>query len=173
MKKILTAMALAGSLMAGNFINLDITNDTIMVEAQGNIVSDQPFYARGGYLINSDKPNFFYLGLKSEGQILGVDLPVTFSMFVDYVHTDDNSALPIGVGAFGFLNSFSVPVFVRGEAEYAPEILSFQSAERFFKVKAEAGAKFIENGEVFAGYRSINFDHNYDNSLYFGIGFTF
>ncbi|ACM93160.1 hypothetical protein NAMH_0105 [Nautilia profundicola AmH] len=173
MKKLLLSVFAAGSLFAGNFANLQITNDTIMVEGQAKVSYEQPFYVRGGYLINSDKSNFFYAGVKSEGQAIGIDLPIKFSLFVDFVHTTKNSALPVGIGASSYIGQFSIPVFVRGEFEYAPKILSFDEADKFMKFKVEAGTQFIENGEVFVGYRDISFDNNYDSSLYVGVGFTF
>jgi hypothetical protein len=173
MKKLLLSAIAAGSLFAGNFINLQITNDTLMTEGQINIVEGQPFYARGGFLLNSDKSNFYYIGIKSEGQAVGVDLPLKFALILDFAHTKDNSALPIGLGASGYLQQFSIPVFVRGEFEYAPKVLSFDDADKFVKFKAEIGTQFIENGELFVGYRNISYDGNYDNSLYGGIGFSF
>ena len=173
MKKFLLSVLTGASLFAGNFINLQITNDTIMIEGEAKISYNQPFYVRGGYMINSDNPNFVYGGIKSEGQIVGVDLPVKFSLFVDYVYKKHNSALPIGIGASGYLQQFAIPVFIRGEFEYAPKVLSFDEAEKFVKYKMETGVQFIENGEVFVGYRNIRFNKNYDNSAYVGVGFSF
>ncbi|WP_456480532.1 hypothetical protein [Nautilia sp.] len=173
MKKLTLSALTAGFLFAGNFVNLQINSDTLMIEGQTKIAYDQPFYARAGYLINSDKSNFVYGGIKSEGHIVGVNLPVKFSLFFDFVHTKDNSAVPIGIGAFSYLQQFSVPVFLRGEFEYAPKILSFDNAEKFMKFKVEAGTQFIENGQLFIGYRNINFDENYDSSMYVGVGFSF
>ncbi|AZV45815.1 hypothetical protein C3L23_00545 [Nautilia sp. PV-1] len=173
MKKLVLSALAAASLFAGNFINLQVSSDNVMVEGQAKVTYQQPFYVRGGYLIHSDKSNFFYAGVKSEGQAIGLDLPVKFSLFMDFVHTDHNSALPIGLGASGYIQQFSLPVFVRGEFEYAPNILSFDEADKFMKFKVETGTQFIENGEVFAGYRDIKFNHTYDSSLYVGVGFTF
>jgi hypothetical protein len=173
MKKIILASLAAGSLFAENFINLQLTNDTLMTEAQVKVSYEQPFYARGGFLLNSDRHNFYYVGIKSEGQAVGVDLPLKFSLILDFAHTKNNSALPIGIGASGFIKEFSIPVFLRGEFEYAPKVLSFDDADKFWKLKAEAGVQFIENGEVFAGYRNINYDHNYDSGMYIGVGFSF
>jgi len=162
-----------GFLFADNFINLQITNDTIMTEGQYNINSTQPIYVRGGYLINNNKSNLFYAGIKSEGQIIGIDAPVKFSLFADYINTKNNSAIPVGIGASMFLKYFTLPVFARGEFEYAPEVLSFDDAKKCIKYKAEIGAQFIENGEVFAGYRHITFNTNYNSSVYVGVGFLF
>ena len=173
MKKLILSALIAGSLFAENFINLQLTNETIMLEGQYQVSYTQPFYVRGGYLINSDKDNFYYAGIKSEGQVIGVDVPVKFSLFLDGVKTKDNSALPIGVGVSSYLQQVSIPIFIRGEFEFAPKVLSFQEANRFSKGKVEVGVRFIENGEAFIGYRNINFNKNYDSSVYGGIGFAF
>jgi len=173
MKKLLMSTLVGSMLFAESFINLKITNNTIMPEAQVQISTTEPIYARGGVLINDKKDNFYYVGLKTEGEMIGTDVPVNFGLFVDYVYVKDNSALPIGVSASSYLKNFSVPVFVRGEFEYAPKILSFENADKFSKVQIEAGIRFIENGEVFAGYRNISFDSNYNSSFYGGVGFVF
>jgi len=173
MKKLLLVLIAGTFLFAENFINLKITNKTLMTEFQYQIMDTQPFYARGGFLYNDEKDNFFYAGLKTEGQIIGADIPVNFALFVDVVHTKDNTALPIGIAASGFFQQFQLPVFVRAEAAYAPEVLSFDEAERFTEFKIETGVRFIVNGELFVGYRNIRFDETYDSHLYAGVGFVF
>jgi hypothetical protein len=64
-------------------------------------------------------------------------------------------------------------VFVRGEYEFAPKVLSFDDANRFSKIDAQIGIQPIENGELFVGYRNISFNHNYDSGIYGGIGYHF
>jgi hypothetical protein len=174
MKKLISAVLIAGSLFADNFANIQITDKTVMVEGQGQVSYSQPVYVRGGYLINSGKEDFFYGGIKSEGQVIGVDMPVKFSLMLDFVHTTDNSALPIGIGASSYIGDISLPVFIRGEFEYAPAVLSFEDADKFMKYKIETGVRFIENGEVFVGYRNISFDdYTYNSNVYAGVGFIF
>jgi len=173
MKKFLLSAVIAGSLFADNFINVQITNSTIMVEGQTLASHNKPFYIKAGFLVHSDKNNFYYAGIKSEGQIIGVDIPATFSLFIDAVHTKNNTAIPMGVGFSSYLEQFKMPVFIRGEFEYAPKVLSFDDAERFSRYKGELGIRFIENGEVFAGYRHISFDKVYNSAIYGGIGLSF
>jgi len=173
MKKLLLSFLIVGSLFAENFVNLQISNETLMLEGQYKVSFQEPFYVRGGYLINSEKSNFAYVGIKSEGQMIGADLPAKFSLFLDYVKTKNNSAIPVGIGINSYLNEFSIPLFIRGEMAYAPKILSFEEANKFVKLKIETGARFIENGEVFIGYRNISFDKNYNSTFYAGVGFSF
>ena len=173
MRKILLSFLMVGSLFAENFVNLQISNETLMFEGQYKISFQEPFYVRGGYLINSKKSNFAYVGIKSEGHIVGANLPAKLSLFLDYVKTKNSSAIPIGIGVNSYLNDFSIPFFIRGEIAYAPKILSFEKANKFVKLKIETGARFIENGEVFIGYRNISFDKNYNSTFYAGVGFSF
>jgi hypothetical protein len=176
MKKILLSMLIAGFAFSENFVNLQVTNDTVMFEGQAQIVNDKPIYARGGYLINSKEDavsDFGYIGLKTEGQAIGVDIPVKISLMVDVVHIKDNTASPVGLGLSTYLKQFSMPVFLRASYEYAPKILSYEDAEKFSKLKVETGIRFIENGEAFVGYRKIDFDETYINNMYVGVGFVF
>jgi hypothetical protein len=177
MKKILTGALLATSiLMAENFANIKLTNDTVEVSGQYIVDPVHNIYARGSFLYNDDdnKENFFSLGVKGEGNLIGVDVSnIKFSLILDFVHTKNNSAVPIGIGVNSYIPGFSIPVFVRGEAEYAPEILSFDEADRFSRVIVEAGVQPIENAEIFAGYRNIRFDSEYDSSFYIGAGYSF
>jgi len=173
MKKLLAMTLTAGILSAANFTNLQITNSTIFVNGQAQILPSQPVYVRGGYLINKNKHNFVYAGIKSEGNLLGENSPIIASLFIDGVYTKDNSAIPIGIGASYVLPFFQIPTFIRGEIEYAPSILSFNKANRFLKGEAEIGAQFIRNARVFVGYRNIAFNHLYNNAIYAGVGFNF
>ena len=173
MKKTLLSFLMIGGLFAENFVNLQISNETLMFEGQYRISFEEPFYLRGGYLINAQKSNFIYAGIKSEGHIVGANLPAKFSIFLDYVDIKYNSAIPIGIGVNSYLYNFSIPFFVRGEAEYAPKILNLKGANKFAKLKVEVGVRFIENGELFAGYRNISFDEVYNSVFYGGVGFSF
>lgn len=174
MKKLLIATALTSSMLfARNFANLQITNSTIFVNAQAQISQSQPLYVRGGYLINKNKHYFVYAGIKSEGNLLGDNSSIMASLFIDGVYTKDYSAMPIGIGASSYLPFLQVPTFIRAEIEYAPEILSFNKANRFLKANAEIGMQFIKNAEAFVGYRNISFNHTYNNAIYAGVGFNF
>ena len=175
MKKTISIIALGVLAFAGNYAGLQITNDTLTVTGQAKITQNN-IYARGMFLYNDDdnKENFFLVGVKGEGNLIGADIQnVKFSLLVDFVHTEDNSALPVGIGAFGYIPDLKYPVFVRGEYEYAPKILSFDDADRFSRFDVQTGIQPIENGEIFIGYRHISFNHNYDAGFYAGMGYHF
>ncbi|NPA87945.1 MAG: hypothetical protein GXO01_04485 [Epsilonproteobacteria bacterium] len=175
-KLILGAMIASSMLMAENFANIKITNDTIEVNAQYKVDPQNNIFARGTFLYNDNdnRYNFYSVGVKGEGNLIGIDLDnVKFSLIMDFVHTKNNSALPIGIGVNSFIPNMQIPTFVRGEYEFAPKVLSFDDADRFSRLYIEGGVQPIENAEIFAGYRNISFNSNYDSSFYIGAGFNF
>jgi len=177
MKKIIFGALLAASVLsAENFANIKLTNDTIELNGQYVILPQNNLYLRGTFLYNDDdeKHNFYSLGLKGEGNLIGLDAAnIKFSLIIDAVHTKDNTAIPLGIGAKAFIPNIQIPVFVRGEFEYAPDILSFDKADRFSRYFIEAGVQPIENAEIFGGYRNIKFNEKYDSSFYLGAGYSF
>ena len=173
MKKTLLSFLIVGSLFAEDFINLQISDKTLMFEGQYKIISQKSFYFRGGYLVNYKNANFAYVGIKAESKIIETIFPTKFSIFLDFVSTKNNSAIPIGIGMDSYIGGISVPFFVRGEVEYAPKFLSFKKANKFIKCKVETVARFVKDIETFLGYRIISFDKNYNSALYLGVGFYF
>jgi len=177
MKKILISVLMLGSVglwADNNEIGLKITNDTLAPYVQMK-VSPNNVFVRGEYLYNDteNKNNFYLGGIKAEGNLLNDDSNLKFSVFIDFVHTKNNSALPIGMGVYKYIDTFEIPVFVQAEGEYAPKVLSFDDADRFSSVDISFGIKPIENAKIFVGYRNISFNHNYDSSGYGGVAFSF
>ena len=177
MKKTAVGLMLAGvSLFAQNTnFNLQITNSTIGVYAESGITQNK-IKIRGLYLYNdnNDRNNFYLAGIKAEGNLIGVNADnIKFSIISDFVHTKSNSAVALGAGFFSYLPKVSLPLFVRVEAEYAPKVLSFDDADRFSRVDAEIGYAPIVNAEIFAGYRNISFNHNYNSVFFGGLGYSF
>jgi len=175
MKKFLLSAAFVALAFGENIANIQITNDTLAFYAQGSVTNNN-IYLRGMFLYDDEenKNNFYSVGLKGEGNLIGADYTnLKFSLIVDFVHTKKNSALPLGIGVFGYIPNLQYPVFVRGEYEFAPKVLSFDDANRFSKIDAQIGIQPIENGELFVGYRNISFNHNYDSGIYGGIGYHF
>ena len=156
-------------------INLQITNATIGMYAESGITQNN-IKLRGFYLYNdnTNKNNFYLAGIKAEGKLIGVDVEnLKFSVVADFVHTKNNSAIPLGFGAFSYIPNISIPIFIRMEAEFAPKVLSFNDASRFSRVDVQVGYTPIINAELFAGYRDISFNHNYNSVFYGGLGYNF
>ena len=173
MKKSLIFLTAAFLFANPTKINLKITNSTLSGYIESG-VNQENVKLRGLFLYNDreDKQNFYLAGIKAEGNLIGVD-GVKFSLITDYVHTKRNSAIALGAGVFSFIPHFNIPLFMRIEGEYAPEVLSFDKADRFSRVDVSFGYIPIENGELFVGYRNISFNKNYNSSFYAGLGYSF
>ena len=177
MKKILVGLVIAGSVVFAQNTNVDlqITDSTIGIYAQSGITQNN-IKARGFFLYNdnSNRNNFYSLGVKAEGNLIGINLSnIRFSLLADFVHTTNNSALPLGIGIFSYIPGISLPIYVKAEAEYAPKILSFDDADRFSRYDVSVGYEPITNGQIFVGYRNISFNNNYNSDIYAGIGYSF
>ena len=176
MKKILLPILVASSLVASD-VNLEITNETLTANATINV--KQNFGVRGDYLYNDNNDskkssNYYSIGFQAEGKNALDDYNSKLAIFIDYSHTKNNSAIPIGVSVYnGNFGNLQYPLFAKAEVAYAPKVLSFSDANRFFKAKVELGIKPIENAKLFIGYRKISFNQNYQSVGYAGVGFVF
>ena len=177
MKKILSILTIAGSMLLAQSsnVNIQLTNSTIGVYAESGITQNN-IKARGFFFYNdnSNKHNFYLAGVKAEGNLIGVNIPnMKFSVIADFVHTKDNSAIPLGFGVFSYIPHINIPIFTKIEAEYAPKVLSFDDADRFSRVDVQVGYAPITNAEIFVGYRNLSFNHNYNSNFYAGLGYNF
>ena len=175
MKKLIIALASSLLFAQTTTVDLKLTNSTIAGYVESGIVQEN-FKIRGMYLYNDNdgKNNFYLAGIKAEGNFIGTCCnEMKFSIITDFVHTKNNSAVALGIGGFSFIPGIEFPIFVRGEVEYAPKVLSFDDADRFSRVSVELGYAPITNAEIFIGYRNISFNHNYNSAGYFGLGYNF
>jgi len=176
MKKLLVLPFLMSSFVLASSLNLEVTDSTLAVNAELSVPENENFALRATYLYNdnSGKDNYYSIGLQAEGQNALDSYNTKLKIFVDFDHTKDNSAIPIGVGIVN--NNFGntdYPLFGSVEVAFAPKILSFDNAERLFKFKAEVGVQPIENAKAFIGYKKISFNSSYLSVGYVGIGFVF
>ncbi|MEO1958823.1 MAG: hypothetical protein ABGX23_04640 [Nautiliaceae bacterium] len=173
MKKLLS-LSLGCFLFAMSYIGINFSPDTMNIRANTSI--SESFYVRGNYIINNhkDKCNFWSFGVKGEGHVLGLDAPFfTMSVVADVVYTYNNAAIPVGIGFFSFIPDLQVPVFLRGEYEYALPVASFRDANRFHRVYFETGIAPIDTAEIYVGYRNLGFNTNYNSTFYLGVGYNF
>jgi len=175
MKRLILPFLLASSIFA-NEANLEITNYTLTANTKISIPQNENFAIRASYLYNdkSDAHDYYSVGFQAEGENALDNYNSKLAIFIDFAHTKDNSALPIGITLFNdnFGNT-NYPLFAKIETSYAPAVLSFNEADKFFRVKAEIGVKPIENAKLYIGYKKIDFTHNYESIGYVGVGFIF
>jgi len=172
MKKLILLFS-AVFLFGFNNFSVEISGDTLNARAK-TILMDT-YYVRANYLYNdkSNRDDFYSVGISADGQLVGVDYAgMNVSLFSNFVQTTDNSAVSFGVELFSYL-PIAYPVYNEISFEYAPKILTFDDCDRFSRFRITFGIKPIENARIFAGYRNISFNSNYDNSFFAGIGFDF
>ena len=175
MKKLLFSLLAISSIFASD-LNLEITNETLAGNLNLNLPQYENFQMRGTYLYYDDenKNNYYSVGFGAIGENALDNYNSKLTIFIDYVHTKDNSALPIGIGIFNKnFGNFQHPLFAKAEIAYAPKVLSFDEATKFLKAKVELGIKPIKNAKLFIGYKTISFNKNYLSVGYAGIGFMF
>ena len=175
MKKLLLPLLITSSIFASD-INLEITNTTLAGNINLNLPKAENFQVRGTYLYNDNenKNNYYSIGFGAIGENALDNYNSKLTLFIDYTHTKDNSALPIGIGLFNNnFGNFQYPLFAKAEIAYAPQVLSFDEANKFLKAKVEFGLKPIQNAKTFIGWKTISFDNNYLSVVYAGIGFVF
>ena len=175
MKRLILPFLLASSIFA-NEANLEITNHSIEINTKISIPQNENFSFRGSYLYNdkTNKNNYFSAGIQAQGENALDSYNSKFAIFIDFDYTKNNSALPIGISLFNdnFGNT-NYPLFAKIELAYAPSVLSFDNADKFYKIKTEIGVKPIENAKLFIGYKQTNFNTNYQAVGYIGVGFIF
>ena len=108
---------------------------------------------------------------------------VTFGIGVKAVYTKLNSksytSLPLGVeAAYRLPINAALPVRVGASFYYAPESLSFNSAEGYMEHRIYADIEIVNNGSITVGYRNIETDTTqadltYNDKFYVGFKFAF
>jgi len=194
LKKLLIGLALSSSLFAMHEASINLNNDDI--EVNGNIDL--------GELNKSDYPDSYFLTLSlldveqntnteplySAGFMLrqpihgagglkfGIGVKGTYLKAGTIVH----ASVPINVGLSYVLPlDFVMPIYISGDLSYAPSVLSFEDADRYFEGRTELGLQIIEQGSLFVGYRKIdtNFkgtsggDFTYSDTAYIGFKVKF
>jgi hypothetical protein len=174
-KKLVLPLMIGSALLAGD-LNLEVSNKTLAGNINLDIPQNENFQVRGTYLYNdhTNKDNYYSVGIAAVGQTPIDNFNSQISIFIDFDHTTDNSAIPIGVSIFNNnIGNYQYPLFAKAEIAYAPDILSFDDADRELKGKFEIGIRPIDNAKAFIGYKAISFNHTYLSVGYAGIGFIF
>ncbi len=194
LKKLLLSLALGTSLLAMHDASLNLNNDDI--EVKGNIDL--------GELNQSDYPDTYFLTLGfldvdnkestdpllSAGFMLRQDITgaqgLKFGIGMTGVYTkvanESYAAVPINAElAYTLPIDFAMPVILSGRLAYAPSVLSFKDADRYFEGRAELGLQIVEQGTLFIGYRKITTDfednrggdYTYNDTGYIGFKVRF
>lgn len=113
--------------------------------------------------------------IQNTGFKVGLGIKGVYSSVADV----DSMALPIGAELSYKLPLNSViPIGFSAIAHYAPKSLSFLDASNYIEYRFQAFVQLMDKASIFAGFRNIEieFDNNdftYNESVYFGIKFSF
>jgi len=191
LKKLLLTLSLSASLFAMHDASINLNNDDI--EVKGNIDI--------GELNRSDYPDTYFLTLGfldvdnlestdpllSAGFMLRQDIRgaqnlkfgVGFKGTYTKVGNAKHAALPLNVElAYTLPLDIPMPLILSGGISYAPSVLSFKDADKYFESRAELGLRIIEQGELFVGYRKLDTDfeggdYTYNDTAYIGFKVRF
>jgi hypothetical protein len=190
LKKVTLMAACAASAFALNSAGVNINNEDLELNAKLDI----------GQFNDSVEPESMFVGVK----YLDVDnsaavnndalYEVSFLMKkpmgesgfnvglgIKANYTKDYTTLPLGV-EFGYVLPAVklVPMSLHADIYYAPKVLSFNDAQRYFEYRVEYDAEVIEHGHIILGYRHIATDYDdvrgdftYNASAYIGFNFEF
>jgi len=191
LKKLLISLALSTSLFAMHDASLNLNNDDIEVNANLDL----------GELNQSDYPDAYFLtlglldvdnkltttplvsaGFMLRQSLRGADslkIGIGFKGTYTKVETLKHTAIPINAELSYVLPINTViPFMISGAVSYAPPVLSFKDADRYFEGRAEFSLQIVEQGSLFVGYRQIKTDftggnYKYNESGYVGFKVRF
>jgi len=169
LKKLLLSLTLCSSLFAMHEASINLNNDDIEVGANIDL----------GELNQSDYPDAYFLtlGLLDVGRHTNIEplysagfmlrQPISgtgglkFGIGVKGTHLKagmlTHASIPVNVGlSYTLPLDFVMPIYISGDLSYAPSVLSFEDADRYFEGRTELGLQIIEQGSLFVGYRKID-----------------
>ncbi len=190
LRKITLMAASAAAAFAMNSAGININNEDLELNANFDIgqfnenVEPETMYVGLKFLDadNNNKINddalieFGFLMKKAMGDS-GLDV----GLGVKANYTQDYITLPLGI-VFDYALPVNtvVPMSLGADVYYAPKVLSFSDASRYFEYRFEYDVEVIDHGHVVLGYRNIKTKYDdarrnftYNESMYIGFNFEF
>lgn len=201
LKKLITTLALTGSLFAMHEAELNLNNhdlnaklDLDMGQFNGAVDPDAVFigarYLHGSHQNNErhyekDHDLFdahFYVKQRLSGY-RALSLGLGTKLVYTHIEKNDFYALPIGVLAeYDLPIGLPVPFILGGSFYYAPEVLSWEDAKNYTEYDLHLDIRIIDRAAITAGYRRVDTDFdvdghdvnfNFNESWFAGVKFRF
>jgi hypothetical protein len=177
-------LTLATAACASRAANLDfnLASNAVAADFSTNL-TDTGLEGSLGFLHHTDRVDMFDAGLDLVGNASPVGSPLIFGVggkffYISPKGTDDGEALAIGAHfryTWPYFNRFAIA----GELYYAPNIVAFQSADRFWEGRLTANYQILRNADAYVGYRYVSAAFNngpsvtLDSSVIIGLSLTF
>ncbi|WP_457749259.1 YfaZ family outer membrane protein [Sulfurimonas sp.] len=190
LKKITLTAVSAATAFAMNSASININNEDLELSANLDIgqfnenVTPETMFV-GVRFLDADNSNtinndaLYELSFLMKKEMAESALNVGLSVKANY--TKDYASLPLGITfEYGLPSVTVVPMSLHADVYYAPKVLAFKNADKYFEYRVEYDAEVIEHGYVIVGYRHITTDYNdvrgnftYNASAYIGFNFEF
>lgn len=178
-------LVLACAAFAARGANLDfnLASNAVGVDFATSL-TDSGLEGSLGYMHHSDRVDIADAGLDLVGNASPVGSPAIFGVGAKFFYLSPKGGLDngeaLGIGAHF---RYTWPTYNRfgigGELYYAPNIVSFQSVDRFLWARVSANYQILRNADVYVGYRYVSAAFNgssnatLDSSIIVGMSLTF
>ncbi|MEN4044731.1 YfaZ family protein [Sulfurimonas sp. NW15] len=190
LKKITLMAVSAVAVFAMNSASININNEDLELNANLDVgqfnenVEPETMFV-GVRFLDADNANrvnneaLYEVSFLMKKEVGESDLSVGLGIKANY--TKDYRTLPLGiVFEYALPSATVVPMALHADVYYAPKVLSFDKANKYFEYRVECDAEVIDHGHVVLGYRHIRTDYDdlrgnftYNASGYIGFKFEF
>ncbi|HEY1774441.1 MAG TPA: YfaZ family outer membrane protein [Gammaproteobacteria bacterium] len=175
-------LATAACTAQGANLDFNLASNAVAAEFSTNL-TDTGLEGSLGFLHHSDRVDLFDAGADLVGNASPVGSPLIFGVggkffYISPNGVDNGEALAVGAHfryTWPYFNRFAVG----GELYYAPNIVAFQSADRFWEGRLTANYQILRNADAYVGYRYVSAAFNdgsnmtLDSSIIVGIALSF
>ena len=178
-------LVLATAACAARGANFDFNLASNAVAAEfSTSLTDTGLEGSLGFLHHSNRVDLFDVGADLVGNASPVGSPLIFGVGGKFFFISPKNGIgngeALGVGAHF---RYTWPYFNRfafgGELYYAPNIVAFQSADRFWEGRLTANYQILRNADAYVGYRYVSAAFNgrsnetLDSSIIVGLSLSF
>lgn len=163
-------LALASTALATRAADVDLNLASNAVSANFTTnLTDTGLQGTLGFIHHTDRADLFDAGADLVGNASPVGSPLIFGVGAKFFYivpkgADNGEALGVG-GHF----RWTMPSYNRfalgGELYYAPNIVSFQSVDRFWEGRVTANYQILRNADAYIGYRYVSASFNGSQSV--------
>jgi hypothetical protein len=177
-------LALASTAVATRAADVDfnLASNAVAANFTTNL-TDTGLQGTLGFMHHTDRVDLFDAGADVVGNASPVGSPLIFGVGAKFFYIapkglDNGEALAVG-GHFRWTMPSYNRFAVGAELYYAPNIVAFQSVDRFWEGRVTANYQVLRNADAYVGYRyvSASFDgsqsHTLDSSVIIGFSVSF